>query len=325
MLLNIYTSLLSGLPVFTFMRFGFTQSHFPCQNLFNCSKSSIDLFGYYMQQSWTLSRKYVIMNTGNLIPTTTALTYRARYTYNGAETLSHWCVLWIFSSILIILLGRGVRAGEGGGGGRGLICFALVCGLNIVCHGLFPLSFGIIGRLWSVIVVLPGHQLYYCSDNYDSKTKYARVHRENITVQWYFCRKLQRKQNEHERSSCSYCFRCSFISFKPYSVPWEGCVSWLWSFLGISIAILCGCINVWNWSPLELQPFICVSRNFKTANSKHSVGLHIIFITKAKGVVFLTRLKYESMIFWICLCSEYESSLTHLRLLFHKKEHWQAV
>ena len=42
-----------------------------------------------------------------------------------------------------------------------LICFSLVCDWCTVCHGLFALPLGVIGRLWSVIVVLPGHLLYY--------------------------------------------------------------------------------------------------------------------------------------------------------------------
>ena len=38
--------------------------------------------------------------------------------------------------------------------------FTLVCGLCAICCGLFALPFGVIGRLCSVIVALPGH-LYY--------------------------------------------------------------------------------------------------------------------------------------------------------------------
>ena len=37
----------------------------------------------------------------------------------------------------------------------------LVCGLCNVCLGLFAFPIGVIGRLHSVIVALPGHHLYY--------------------------------------------------------------------------------------------------------------------------------------------------------------------
>ena len=38
-----------------------------------------------------------------------------------------------------------------------LLCFSLVCELCTVCHGSFALSLGVIGRLRSVIIALPGH------------------------------------------------------------------------------------------------------------------------------------------------------------------------
>ena len=39
--------------------------------------------------------------------------------------------------------------------------FFFVCSLCTVCHGLFACPLGVIGRLWSVIVAIPGHLLYY--------------------------------------------------------------------------------------------------------------------------------------------------------------------
>ena len=43
------------------------------------------------------------------------------------------------------------------------IYFILVCALCTVCHGLFALPLGVIGRLWSVVGALPRHKLYYFS------------------------------------------------------------------------------------------------------------------------------------------------------------------
>ena len=48
-------------------------------------------------------------------------------------------------------------------------CFSLVCGLCTVCHSLFALLLGIIGKPCSVIVPIPGNYLYY------SRTSMART------------------------------------------------------------------------------------------------------------------------------------------------------
>ena len=40
------------------------------------------------------------------------------------------------------------------------VCFSLVCGFSTVCHGVFALPLGDIGRLLSLIVAIPGH--YWC-------------------------------------------------------------------------------------------------------------------------------------------------------------------
>ena len=65
--------------------------------------------------------------------------------------------------MITLLGGWGGEGGRGGGGERGkwLFCFSLVCGLYTVCHGLFALPLDVIGRLWSVILALPGNFLYY--------------------------------------------------------------------------------------------------------------------------------------------------------------------
>ena len=42
-----------------------------------------------------------------------------------------------------------------------LLCFSLISGMRAVCRDLFAHPTGIIGRLWSVIVSLPKHPLYY--------------------------------------------------------------------------------------------------------------------------------------------------------------------
>ena len=44
--------------------------------------------------------------------------------------------------------------------------FSFVCGLYTVSHGLFVLPLGVIGRLCSVIVVIPGYPilfLFFCN------------------------------------------------------------------------------------------------------------------------------------------------------------------
>ena len=46
------------------------------------------------------------------------------------------------------------------GRGSWLYCVSLVCGLCIVCRGLFVLSLGVIVRLYSVTGALHGHLLY---------------------------------------------------------------------------------------------------------------------------------------------------------------------
>ena len=38
-----------------------------------------------------------------------------------------------------------------------LFSFSLVCGLCTVCHGLFALPLGVIGKLWYVIEAISGH------------------------------------------------------------------------------------------------------------------------------------------------------------------------
>ena len=43
--------------------------------------------------------------------------------------------------------------------------FFLICGLCTVCLGLFVLLLGVIGRLCSMIVIIPGHRLYYLSES----------------------------------------------------------------------------------------------------------------------------------------------------------------
>ena len=40
---------------------------------------------------------------------------------------------------------------------------SLVCGLCTICHGLLALSFGVVGRLGSVIVAIPRHLHYFAS------------------------------------------------------------------------------------------------------------------------------------------------------------------
>ena len=40
---------------------------------------------------------------------------------------------------------------------------SLVYGLCTVCHGMFALPLGVIGRLSSVTVAIPGHLLFYKS------------------------------------------------------------------------------------------------------------------------------------------------------------------
>ena len=54
------------------------------------------------------------------------------------------------SSIVITLLGK-----------SGLVALDFFGRLFIVCLALFALPLGVIGRLYSVIVVLPGHLLCY--------------------------------------------------------------------------------------------------------------------------------------------------------------------
>ena len=41
-----------------------------------------------------------------------------------------------------------------------LFSFSLVCGLFVVCHGLFAHLDDVIGRLWVLIVFISGHSLY---------------------------------------------------------------------------------------------------------------------------------------------------------------------
>ena len=63
-------------------------------------------------------------------------------------SLRSYCyVWWVLSSIVITSLG------EKGAGG---FVFSLVCNISVVCHGLFTLCLGVIGRQQSVIVTLPG-------------------------------------------------------------------------------------------------------------------------------------------------------------------------
>ena len=48
--------------------------------------------------------------------------------------------------------------------------FSSVCGMCTVCHGLFALPLGVICRLCSVIVAIPGHVLYiFVQDKYEVK------------------------------------------------------------------------------------------------------------------------------------------------------------
>ena len=47
--------------------------------------------------------------------------------------------------------------------GSWFLCFSLICGLCTVCLGLFVLPLGVVGRLCSVIVALPGDLDYSSS------------------------------------------------------------------------------------------------------------------------------------------------------------------
>ena len=42
-----------------------------------------------------------------------------------------------------------------------LPCFSLVCNVCAVRHGLFSLSLGVISRLFSITVAIPGRLFYY--------------------------------------------------------------------------------------------------------------------------------------------------------------------
>ena len=42
-----------------------------------------------------------------------------------------------------------------------LLCFSLICDMCAVCHSLFALPLGVIGRLWSAIVTISVHLMYY--------------------------------------------------------------------------------------------------------------------------------------------------------------------
>ena len=65
-----------------------------------------------------------------------------------------------------------------------MLCFSLVCGLCVVYHSRFVCtSFGVVGRLWSVIVSVPGHPYYYLT-----------FHANRFHVKSCFLRKIKKKK-----------------------------------------------------------------------------------------------------------------------------------
>ena len=71
--------------------------------------------------------------------------------------------------------------------------YSVVCDLCAICLGLFALPVGVIGRLCSVIVALPGH-IVYCQDKHGKELKCSNtefiygsknVHYENMPIQIY--------------------------------------------------------------------------------------------------------------------------------------------
>ena len=102
-------------------------------------------------------------------------------------SLSYCCVSWILSSTLIILFYKSfITSGPG--------CFAfpwsVACVLSVIL-GLFALPFGVISKLWSVIVSVPGHPYYYLT-----------FHANCFHVKSCFLRKIKKKQK---------CFNIYFV------------------------------------------------------------------------------------------------------------------
>ena len=72
---------------------------------------------------------------------------------------------WAFFVGLIVVVSGSYQSLYHLVGEEEAVCFvfSLVCGICIVCHGLFALSLGVICTLCSVIVSLSGHLYYfYC-------------------------------------------------------------------------------------------------------------------------------------------------------------------
>ena len=63
-----------------------------------------------------------------------------------------------------------------------LVCFSLVCDTCAVCHSLFALRLGVIGRLWSAIVTIPVHLMYYFKERKFYAFIYLQIIQNRINI-----------------------------------------------------------------------------------------------------------------------------------------------
>ena len=71
------------------------------------------------------------------------------------------CFVLFVDFLMRLVAPSGIVMTVPGGEGAGCFFFPLVCNLCSACFGLFAFPLSVIGRLWSLIVVLPGHLPYY--------------------------------------------------------------------------------------------------------------------------------------------------------------------
>ena len=68
---------------------------------------------------------------------------------------------------------------------RELSCLSLVCSLLVVYHGLFALSFGVIGRLCSLIMVISGQLPYYYLSSFFLQQSHSIQNAKNVMNKIY--------------------------------------------------------------------------------------------------------------------------------------------